>query len=101
MRDTSERCPSMALVLHSRFRGARVLSLLTLAAGLLYASPAAAQLAIAIEANPGVALPGEQLEVRITIANQGGAPVAGIVESLLIPAGIDTFLTGVASPAAG
>ncbi len=64
------------------------------------AAPAAAQLAVSIEANPGVAVPGEQLEVRVTVVNQGGADVAGVILNLLVPAEIDTFLTGVATSAA-
>ena len=63
-------------------------------------APAAAQLIVAIEANPGVAVPGEQLEVRVTVANQGGADVAGVILNLLVPAELDVFLTGVATPAA-
>ena len=42
---------------------------------LVGASPASGQLVVAVEANPGIAKPGEQLEVRITVANQGAADV--------------------------
>ncbi|MBK7952236.1 MAG: DUF11 domain-containing protein [Deltaproteobacteria bacterium] len=72
-----------------------------LALGLLATSPAAAQLSIAIEANPGVALPGEQLEIRVTVSNPGGSDVAGVILSLPIPAEVNTFLTAVATPVAG
>ncbi|MEZ4332592.1 MAG: PEP-CTERM sorting domain-containing protein [Myxococcota bacterium] len=68
---------------------------------LVEASTAEAQLVVAIEANPGVARPGEQLEVRVTVANQGVADVAGVVLNLLVPSDLDNFLIGVATPAAG
>jgi len=89
----------------SRFRVALracVLSLAVLLGAIAVATPAAAQLVVGIEANPGVAVPGEQLEIRVTVANQGGADVAGVILNLPIPAEIDGFLTGVAtSPASG
>src|SRR5690606_27172123 len=48
-----------------------------------------------------IAVPGEQLEVRVMVSNQGAVDVAGVILNLPIPAGIDGFLTGVATPAAG
>lgn len=75
--------------------------LVVLGDGILVASPAAAQLVVAIEANPGVAVPGEQLEVRITVANQGAGNVAGVLLNLLIPAELDIFQTGITTPGAG
>ncbi|MFO0690132.1 MAG: hypothetical protein U0900_15650 [Myxococcota bacterium] len=81
---------------------ARRLALLSVALlGLLVgAAPALAQLVVTVEANPGIAVPGEQLEVRVTVANQGVADVGGVVLNLLIPAELDGFLTSVATPGA-
>ncbi len=75
--------------------------MIVLVHGVISATPAAAQLVVAIEANPGVAIPGEQLEVRITVANQGASNVAGVSLNLSIPAELDSFPTGVATPGAG
>ena len=77
------------------------LVLVALLCALVHAAPAAAQLVVSVEANPGVAVPGEQVEVRVTVANQGVADVAGVILNLLVPAEIDTFLTGVATSPAG
>ena len=68
--------------------------MIVLVQGVIAASPAAAQLVVGIEANPGVALPGEQLEIRVTVANQGASDVAGVFLNLPIPASLNTFLTG-------
>src|SRR5687768_4018808 len=66
---------------------------------LLAAAQASAQVVVAIEANPGIAKPGEQLEIRITVSNQGAGAVAGVSLNLVLPAGLDPFLTSVPTPA--
>ncbi|HXK24633.1 MAG TPA: hypothetical protein VMS55_18330 [Myxococcota bacterium] len=58
---------------------------------LSHAAPAAAQLALAVEANPGVAVPGEQLEVQVTVSNPTVANVAAVVLNVAIPTDIDPF----------
>jgi uncharacterized repeat protein (TIGR01451 family) len=79
---------------------ARAARLLAFAVAVVAASPAAAQLTLAIEANPGVAQPGEQLEIRITVSNQTPLDVGGVVLNLPLPAGLDNFNTVSAEPPA-
>jgi len=66
---------------------------------LVAAAQASAQVVVAIEANPGIAKPGEQLEIRVTVSNQGAGAVAGVSLNLVVPAELDPFLNSVPTPA--
>lgn len=77
-----------------------VVSIAILVGALVHSIPSAAQLVVSVEANPGVAVPGEQVEVRVTVANQGVADVAGVVLNLPVPNELDSFFTAVATPGA-
>lgn len=65
------------------------------------ATPATAQLALAVQANAGVAVPGEQLEIQITVSNRDATNANAGFLNLVIPSGVDPFHTAVATGSQG